>query len=138
MSKQIVVDTNVLVSFLTDRDPVQQEQVAALFRGAAAGAHALILHQIALSEMVYVLLNLYGVSPVEVARILADLLAMPGIQPVHELSWPLLLGLWPATIPSFSDAALAAVAKQGVYDEVATFDRSLAKRLKRQGVPTCW
>jgi predicted nucleic acid-binding protein len=138
MSKQIVVDTNVLVSFLTDRDPVQQEQAAALFRGAAAGTHALILHQIALSEMVYVLLNLYGVSPAEAARILGDLLATPGVRPVHELSWPLLLDLWPDKIPSFADAAIAAVAKQGTYDEVATFDRPLAKRLKRQGLPTLW
>ena len=136
MSKQIVVDTNVLVSFLTDRDPRQQEQAAALFRGAAAGAHVLILHQIALSEMVYVLLNLYGVSPVETARILEDLLAAPGIQPVHEISWPLLLDLWPEKIPSFPDAAIAAVAR--AYDEVATFDRPLAKRLKRQGLSTCW
>jgi len=88
--------------------------------------------------MIYVLLNLYGVSPVETARILGDLLATPGVRPVHEISWPLLLDLWPEKIPSFSDAAIAAVAEQEAYDEVATFDRPLAKRLKRQGLPTRW
>ena len=43
--KRVVLDTNVLVSFLTDRDAEQQEQAAALFETAAQGEAELILHQ---------------------------------------------------------------------------------------------
>ena len=49
--KEILVDTNVLISFLTDRNKSQQEQAAALFRGAADREHTLVLHSITLVEM---------------------------------------------------------------------------------------
>lgn len=41
--KRIVVDTNVLVSFLTDRDAEQQEMAAALFEAAAHGEVQIVL-----------------------------------------------------------------------------------------------
>jgi predicted nucleic acid-binding protein len=78
MKPQIVVDTNVLISFLTDRDQRQQELAGTLFREAAEGKCVLI--------------------------------------------------------PTFADASLAAIVTQGGYDEVATFDRRLIGRLKRQGL----
>lgn len=40
--RQILLDTNVLVSYLTDRDPEQQKKAEALFEQAAAGTLALI------------------------------------------------------------------------------------------------
>lgn len=136
--KQILVDTNVLVSFLTDRNQEQQEQAAALFRGAAAGEHTLLLHQTALSEMVYVLLSLYHVSAGEIAKTLHDLLAMPGTAAINDLSWPVVLDLWPDKIPSFGDAALAAVGRHSGCDAMATFDDKLSRRLKKQGLTAYW
>ncbi len=135
--RQILLDTNVLLSFLLDRDPRQQEQAAELFRKASTGEHILLLHQVALAEMVFVLLNLYRTSSEETAQILGELLDMPGVQTLDGLSWPLVLDLWPDPIPDFGDAALAAVADQGHY-EVATFDSKFAKRLTRQKIPTSW
>lgn len=88
--------------------------------------------------MIYVLLNLYGVKAQEIAQSLNALLAMPGTLAVDQISWPLLLRLWPEQIPTFADAALAAVATQGGYDEMATFDRPLISRLKRQGLRSRW
>jgi predicted nucleic acid-binding protein len=32
--KKVVIDTNALVSFVTDRNPAQQENIAAVFEGA--------------------------------------------------------------------------------------------------------
>ena len=136
--KQILVDTNVLVSFLTDRNKEQQEQAGALFRSAAAGEHIVLLHQMALSEMVFVLLNVYHVSTEEIAETLQDLLAMPGTAAIDELSWLVLLDLWPDKIPSFVDAALAAVGRHLRCDAVASFDDKLLRRLKRQGLTTYW
>lgn len=138
MKPRIVVDTNVLVSFLTNRDERQQEQAGQLFREAAEGKCALILHQVVLSEMVYVLLTVYSISAQEVSQTLNDLLAMPGTLAVDSISWALLLSLWPDRIPTFADAALAAIVTQGGYDEVATFDRPLRSRLKRQGLRSHW
>ena len=133
--RRIVLDTNVLVSFLTDRDAAQQERAAELLEGAVRGEHRLVLPQIVATELVYVLGNLYERPPKEVAGVLVDLLATPGVEPVDELPWPLLLDLWPATVAGFADAAITAVAKAGRHEAVATFDRAFAARLEALGLP---
>jgi predicted nucleic acid-binding protein len=43
--KEILVDTNVLVSFLTDRNQEQQEKASVLFEGAADRRHRIVLHR---------------------------------------------------------------------------------------------
>jgi predicted nucleic acid-binding protein len=134
----VLLDTNVLVSFLTDRNKRQQESAAALFETAAQGRADLVVHQMVLSEMVYVLMNLYDMEPAAVAPILDELLAMPGVQPVDELSWSTVLELWPERIPDFADACLTAVAKLAHVDAIATFDRQFVKRLRKEGIKSYW
>jgi predicted nucleic acid-binding protein len=135
---QILVDTNVLVSFLTDRDAAQQDQAAHLFAAAESGDSALVLHQIVLTELVYVLSNHYGLAAAEVSATLADLLALPGVATVDKLVWPLVLGLWPERIPGFADAVLVAAARDGRLEVVATFDLKLRRALKRHGLRSYW
>jgi len=136
--KEILVDANVLLSFLTDRDERQQRLAAELFQAAAAGRGRLFLHQAALAEMVYVLLNLYRVDPGEAARTVGELLAMPGVTAVDEVSWPLVLDRWPHQVPAFGDAVLASVASQKGCDAVATFDLKFRSKLKRLGLTSYW
>ncbi|HVR99098.1 MAG TPA: PIN domain-containing protein [Thermoanaerobaculia bacterium] len=136
--RRIVVDTNVLLSFLTDRDERQQRQADELFQKAVEGEVDLIVHQVVVVEMVHVLLNFYGVRQEDAALTVKDLLAMPGITPTHELAWPLVLELWPEKVPTFVDATLAAVASQGRYDSVATFDAKFSKQLRRLGLTSYW
>jgi predicted nucleic acid-binding protein len=136
--KEILLDANVLVSFLTDRNEEQRRKASALFRGAAEREHTLVLHTISIVEMVYVLTQLYEQEPSQVAEAVADLLAMPGVLAEDEVSWPLVLERWPETLRSLGDAIVAAVASQGQYDAVATFDTTLRKKLVRQGSVPYW
>ena len=136
--KQILVDANVLISFLTDRNLRQREKADDLLRKAAAREHRLILHNNSIVEMIYVLTQIYHEKREAVAEDLSDLLAMPGVISKDEIVWSLVLEQWPATIPALGDAILATVAISGGIDSVATFDRDLAKRLSRQGVSLFW
>ncbi|MBV8543830.1 MAG: PIN domain-containing protein [Acidobacteria bacterium] len=136
--KHVLVDANVLVSFLTDRNPAQRERAEALLRKAAAQEHNVVLHSMSIVEMIYVLTAVYREDPADVAQDLVELLAMPGVISEDNMSWSSVLERWPETIPALGDAILAAEASRGRYDAVATFDRDLAKKLVRQGSTVYW
>ncbi|HVR07986.1 MAG TPA: PIN domain-containing protein [Thermoanaerobaculia bacterium] len=136
--KQILVDANVLVSFLTDRDESQQQKASALLRGATHREHTLALHSITIVETVHVLVQLYKVDPVAVSSAVSKLLAAPGVVTVASVPWRLVLEIWPRVIPSFGDAIVAAVAGEGRHDAVATFDLGLRKKLSDQGCVSYW
>jgi len=136
--ERVLIDTNVLLSFLTDRNLEQQQKAAELFESGADRAVELLLHQAVLFELAYVLLNLYGRPSSEVSRILKGLLSLPGVVHVEELSWPRALRLWPGTFPDLADAALAAVCAELNADAIATFDRKLIRRLEDAGLQSWW
>ncbi len=136
--KRIVLDTNVVVSFLTDRDAEQQALAAALFESAAAGETELVLHQMVISELVYVLGNYYRVETPEVARLVDDLLSSSGLRPVDDVTWTRVLELWPDEFSDFADGVLAAVTLEGRFDAIATFDQKFTKQLRRKQLDSYW
>lgn len=135
---RVVLDTNVLVSFLTDRDIPQQAQAAGLLTRAAAGEIQVILHQTVAMELAYVLRNLYSMSSEKVAPLLRDLLALPGVAVADRLPWSIVLGMWPSKVPDLADGILAAVASVLRCDAIATFDRAFRRRLAKLGVKSNW
>lgn len=136
--KEVLVDTNVFISFLSDRNARQREKASELIRSAAQHEQMLVIHSMSIVEMIYVLTQLYHQDRVEVAEDVSDLLAMPGVISIDEVSWNLVFERWPETIPAVGDAMLAAAAAHGRFDAVATFDRDLAKKLVRQGSSLYW
>ncbi len=132
--KRIVIDTNVVISFLTDRNLEQQKTAAVLFEDTASARHEIVLHQAVITEVVYVLRNLYKQTPAMVAATIRDLIGMPGISVVDEMPWARVFDIWPGQIETYADATLAAVALSRGYEYIATFDRSFRNRLKRLGL----
>lgn len=129
----ILIDTNVVISAVTDRNDRQRERAEALFRAAAAGASGLALPQFVLFESCYVLRNLYGVAESTASEMLRELIRMPETTVIHELPLETWFAIWPSRIRQLADAALASLALDRRW-EVATFDQQFARRLRSLGV----
>jgi len=136
--RRVGVDTNVVLSFITDRDAQQQARATKLFAAAVAGECVVVLHQTVILETVYVLGNVYKVEPAVVSSVLRDLLLAPGVTVADEIHWPSVWALWPNRIKDFADACQAAAASAGTFHAVATFDTRFAKRARSQGIATYW
>lgn len=135
---RILIDTNVVLSHLLDREPQQRARAGELFSSAAHGERELVVHQMVIGEAVYVLANGYRVGKDETAAIIRDLLGAPGVVPLNDLPWTTMLALWPSHVDDFGDACVAAAAKTGGFDSIATFDVGFARQLRRLNLSTYW
>lgn len=134
--KRYVIDTNALISFVTDRNLEQQQKIAPLFESAAQMKAVILCHQHVLTEFIYVLDRIYQVPKEEIARMIKDLIKMPGIEVIQEVDFETILSWWPDPIPDFGDALIAAAGKARSRAMVVTFDRKFATKLKALGINT--
>jgi predicted nucleic acid-binding protein len=136
--QRVVVDANVLLSFIVDRNEKQRAVVKALLLRAEEGELVAIVPQFVVFEVVYVLQSTYRIPAEKLKEIIRDLIGLPGLLLIDECPWKRVLDLWPSPVSSIADAALAAIAANNRYDVVATFDRKLANRLRDLGIATYW
>lgn len=136
--QQVVVDANVLLSFITARIEEQRDAARDLLLKAANGELVAVVPQFVIFEVVYVLQSTYRIRGQELLPILRDLIALPGLLLIDECPWKRVLELWPSPLSSIADAAIVAIAANRRYDAVATFDGQLARRLKNFGAAAYW
>ena len=132
--KKYIIDTNALISFVTDRNPAQQEIVAPLFEAASRLKCGLVCHQFVLTEFVFVMDKVYGTPKETINAMLRDFIAMPGVEVYQQTDFGLLLSLWPSKITDFGDAVIAATGKAVKGATIVTFDVKLKSELKKQGL----
>ncbi len=132
--KKIIIDTNLLLSFLTDRNLPQQETAAMLFNDAAALKKEILCQQEVLSEFVYVLGSVYKVSKKDIHDILTEFTELPGVEITSNLNFDIVLQLWPEHVSDYGDAVIAALCKKTKNSSIATFDQRFIKELKHIGL----
>ena len=133
--KRYVIDTNALISFVTDRNPAQQRVVAPLFEAAAHMKAVILCHQNVLTEFIYVLDKVYQLPKDRIGQMIIDLVQMPGMQLVQELDYQAVLSVWPDPFPDFGDAVVATVALAKKGAAIVTFDRKFSLGLNRLNIP---
>ncbi len=133
--KRYLIDVNVLISFVTDRNPKQQTRSNQLFEQAAQNKALLLCPQNVLIEFAYVMDKVYRQPKPLIRQILADLITMPGIEVPPEAEFTEILTLWPEPFGDLGDALVAAVARQQKKAIVATFDRAFVQALKQLKLP---
>jgi len=134
--RKLVIDTNALISFVTDRNPVQQEKIAAVFEESAQLKVKLLCPQNVLTEFVYVLEKVYGQPKSQICSMIADFMALPGVQVVNTVDFEALLTLWPDKIADFGDAIVTVVCKAEKGSRVLTFDAKFIRSLQPIGLKT--
>lgn len=130
----VVIDTNALISFVTDRNKNQQNKIAKLFENAAGLRLSILCPQNVITEFVYVLDRVYNIPGLVIKEMIGDFVTMPGIEIVHEVNLKILFSYWPDKIPDYGDAIVASVCKARKKAIVATFDRKFSAALKKLGL----
>ena len=125
-----VIDTNCLLSFVTDRNLKQNRRMAAVFERASMLEEEIVLVSNVISEFVYVQLSVYKQKERLVSAMIADLMNHPGVQYHHGFFPETILSLWPGSVPDFGDAVIAAAAKR-LEVPVYTFDLAFRRCLER-------
>jgi len=132
--RKLVIDTNALISFVTDRNPAQQEKIAAVLEDAAQLQITVFCPQNVLTEFVYVLEKIYKQPKSQIRSMIADFIALPGVQMIHTVDLEALLEFWPDKIPDFGDAIIAVVCKAKRGAKVVTFDEKFIHALQIAGL----
>jgi predicted nucleic-acid-binding protein len=132
--KKVIIDTNTLISFVTDRNISQQKKSGEIFEEASRLKLTVLCHQNVLTEFVYVMEKIYKTSKEKINEIISDFILMPGIELIHEVDMKRVLKLWPTEIPDYGDALLTALCKQTKNSTIATFDRKFKSALKKQSL----
>lgn len=126
MSKSCLVDTNILLRFLTGEPPELAERARALIAQADAGKLEIEVPALVVAETIYTLESFYEMPKKDVCEKLALLLRSKGISPLEPDIVFDALERYRSTPVHFSDAFLAAVAadrKQPVYSFDQDFGR---------------
>lgn len=131
--KKYIIDTNALISFVTDRNMAQQQQIAPLFESAANLKALVLCHQYVLTEFIHVMDRVYHVPKAEIGRMIVDFVDMPGIEVIHEIDFDAVLSYWPDSLPDFGGAVIASVGKVR-RSAIVTFDRKFTNNLKTLGL----
>ena len=129
--KKYIIDTNALISFVTDRNPAQQDKIAKVLGRAAQLKVRVLCPQNVLTEFVYVMDTVYGIRKAEIRDIVKDFINLPGIELVNEINLNTLFKFWPEKVPDYGDAIIAALCKDTRRSSVATFDRKFKAKLKQ-------
>ena len=121
----IGLDTNVLVRFLTQDDPIQGPEAHALIAGLTEAEPGFIAREV-MVETVWVLERAYGLTRDRIAAALEGLLGSQGLVVEAAESVALALDRYRKGGAGFSDQMIARAAEAAGCRETVTFDRKAA------------
>lgn len=119
------LDTNVLVRFLTEDDPVQARRAAALIRTAIGRGQRCFVGAIVLCEMTWVLRGAYGVGKTDLLLTLDRLLATAQFVIGDKDLIRAAVEAYRAGQADFADCVIGAAHADAGCDVTVTFDRRL-------------
>ncbi|HET7314040.1 type II toxin-antitoxin system VapC family toxin [Salinisphaera sp.] len=123
----IGLDTNVLVRYLTQDDPVQAPLATRLIESLTPEAPGFVAHAV-LAETVWVLESCYAADADRIAQVAETLLRVESlVVDEADVVWQALRQFKRAG-GNFADALVSALARRAGCETIYSFDRGAAKR----------
>jgi predicted nucleic-acid-binding protein len=118
-----VIDTNLLVRYLTEDDPAKAGEVKRLLVRAAEGAVRLLIPSVVIAELVWVLQSFYKLDRGEIVPLLNAIVHTQGMEVGDRPVVSEAIALFRDGTIDFIDAWIVAYARQAGVRSVYTFDR---------------
>ncbi len=122
-SARAVIDTNLLVRYLTEDDPSKANDVKRLLLQAAQGEVRLLIPSVVIAELVWVLQSFYKLDRGEIVPLLNAILHTHGVEVSDKTVVSEAIALFRDGTIDFIDAWIIAFAKTFEVRAVYTFDR---------------
>jgi predicted nucleic acid-binding protein len=126
MTGRCLVDTNLIVRYLTGDSQEHAKAAAELFESSDRGELTLVLLPSVLSESVFVLESFYKHPREKIAAVLVALIESPGIQIADKAVYADALRRYAGAKTHFTDCTLAAYAAAQKCP-IASFDQDFRK-----------
>jgi predicted nucleic-acid-binding protein len=124
----IGVDTNVLVRYVTQDDPVQSPIATRFLESELSVQNKGFVAAIVLCEFAWVLERAFKLGRVELALVLGQVLSIEVLEHEHWLDATEAVREFQSGRLNFSDCFIARMAEKSGCSELVTFDAALARR----------
>ncbi len=124
----IILDTNIIIRFITGDDKIKQEKTARLFEKIKEGKIAAFIHDVIFAEIVFVLVSkkLYSLPKHKIQTLLLPIVNLTNIKFNSKKKIKRALELFVQYDVDFEDALIAAYA-ENEKTEIISFDRDFKK-----------
>jgi predicted nucleic-acid-binding protein len=122
-SKKVVIDTNLLVRYLTGDDPQKAMAVDNLLNRAIRGELKILIPSIVVAELVWVLESFYEMKAQEIAELVEAIVNTPGVEVTDKGIIVSILKLYRNKHIDLIDAWITEFAKEREIKTIYTFDK---------------
>ena len=122
-SKDIVIDTNLLVRYLTDDEPQKAKAIDTLLNSAAKGELKILIPSIVIAELVWVLESFYKMMAEDITGLVEAILNTPGIDTQDKSIIKAALKLYRSRKIDLIDGWIIEFARAKGANRIYTFDK---------------
>ena len=118
-----VIDTNLLIRFLTEDDPEKAKAVEALLGKAGKGEIKILIPSVVIAELVWVLKSFYEMKTAEICELVGAVLNTPGLDTQDKSILREALRTFESKGIDFIDAWILEFARDRNIKMIYTFDK---------------
>ena len=126
----VVIDTNLLVRYLTDDEPQKAKAVDTLLNRANKGELKILIPSVVVAELVWVLESFYKLAAAEITELVESILNTPGVDIQDKWIIKAALKIYRRKEIDLIDAWIIEFAKAKGAKRIYTFDKKHFKDLR--------